>query len=115
LRPDANRPYSRAIVVASLLYAHQVLGEAIEPFIVGYARGAELAPGSPAVTLRTYVGERMRPSEDRDRVLALKVLRCALGHVREATMERSLPSEEGYDYLARIEAQRVAGQAMTSS
>lgn len=62
-----NRPYNRALVVAALLYAHHVLGETIEPFIEGYARGAGLAPGSPALALRTFVGERLRPTVERDR------------------------------------------------
>jgi hypothetical protein len=105
-----NRPYNRALIVAALLYAHHVLGETIEPFIEGYARGAGLAPGSPALVLRNFVGERLRLRDDRDRGVALKVLRCVLGYLREETMERILPSEEGYEHLARIEAERAAAR-----
>ncbi|MBK6528456.1 MAG: hypothetical protein IPF99_02350 [Deltaproteobacteria bacterium] len=40
----------------------------------------------------------------------MKVLRCVLGYLRNEAMERILPSEEGYEHLARIEAEQAAAQ-----
>ena len=68
----------------------------------------------PALALRTFVGERLRPTVGRDRGVALKVLRCVLGYLREETMERILPSEEGYEHVARIEAERAAVQGASA-
>lgn len=102
-----QQPFSRAPVMGALAYAHIVLGAEIEPFIVGYTTGASLPPGHPALALRNYVAERLGQKTERARVPGVKALRCVLGYLKEETMDRLQPSEEGYDYLRKREAQQA--------
>lgn len=101
-----RQPYGRASVIAALLYAHHVLGEAIEPFLVGYASGVGLSAGSPALLLRSYACSGLQGSGDRNRKPGLKTLRCVLAFLRNETLERIQPTTEGYDHLAHLEAER---------
>jgi hypothetical protein len=104
------RPFGMAPVVAGLIYAHHVLGAEVEPFIRGYASGAGLPEGSPALALRRLVGEGGGPRQ-RERTLTLKTLSCVLAHVRGETLLRIPSNEDGYDHLVRIES----GHARVSS
>jgi hypothetical protein len=88
------------------LCASTFIGAAVEPMLRGYAHGVDLAGGSPALALRTYVAERLRPAAERDRVQGLKALRCVLAHVRGETIGRIQANEDGYDYLRHIETAR---------
>ncbi len=99
------RPFCMAPVVAGLIYAHHVLGAEVEPFIRGYASGAGLPEGSPALALRRLVGEGGGPRQ-RERTLTLKTLMCVMAHVRGETLLRIPPNEDGYDHLVRIESGR---------
>lgn len=103
----ANGPRSptlrRASVLGPLVYAHHALGAAVEPLLEGYTRGADLATGSPALALRTYVMDRSYAKAERDRLTGLRALRCAVAQLRGERVDRIPATEEAYQYLRRLE------------
>lgn len=94
------RPFCRAPVVGALLYAHHVAAPEVESFTRRYVSGAELAVGSPVLTLRDYMAEHSRSSESR--TLSLRVLRCVLAELRGERLEKLYAIEEGFEHFRKL-------------
>lgn len=106
-RCPRGAPYHRASILGTLVYAHSVLGDRLEPFIRGYASGQDLSPGHPAHTLRLYVAERMRHVSEGDRAPHLKTLRCARAFLENEPIDRMPTSEHGYRYFRALETPQL--------
>jgi hypothetical protein len=99
----ASRHYGRAAILGALVFAHHVVGAKIEPFIRGYASGAGLDEGAPALRLRSLTTGAWRTAfnpTDASRI----TLRCAraflLGEALPTPVRRT---NEGYEYFRSLQ------------
>ena len=94
-----TRLFTRAPVVAALVYAHRVAPNAVEPFTKRYLTGADLRSDSPVLALRTYVAEKMHLDKNSPRVVSVKTLQCLYSEIRGERVDRIAAKEEAFMYF----------------
>jgi hypothetical protein len=92
----------RSEVMGALVFAYQADPEKIDAFTTSLRSGANLAKGSPTLTLREHVSNFIFRHRETRRDTSLKTLRAARAYMKNESLSKLVAGEECAEFFCRI-------------